>query len=324
MASITVIIPNYNGIRYLDACLSSLRRQSEQDFEVLLVDNGSTDGSVDFVRKNFPEVRIGAFSRNTGFCHAVNQGIRRSESPYVLLLNNDTVCEPDMIGELKRAIGSDSSLFSCQAKLVRLSDPAVIDDAGDCYSALGWARARGKGKRADAPEFQREADIFASCAAAAIYRRDYLEETGLLDERHFAYLEDIDLGYRACLCGWRSRYIPTAVVRHAGSGTTGSSYNDFKVRHSSRNSVYLIWKNMPDWQILLNLPWLLLGFGIKSLYFARMGFGRQYVRGLMSGIAMCRKEDRFTEKGRKVPFKRYLKIQVLLWRGILEEAGVLF
>jgi GT2 family glycosyltransferase len=140
-----------------------------------------------------------------------------------------------------------------------------------------------------------------------------LEETGLLDERHFAYLEDIDLGYRAQIFGFRNWYVPAAVVYHAGSATSGSAHNAFKVKLASRNSVYLIWKNMPDWQILLNAPFLAPGFVVKTLYFTRLGLGKEYVRGLARGLSMCRGPGRvrFSEH----PKGNYLRIQLQLWKN---------
>lgn len=319
MKSITVIIPNYNGMKFLEGCLSSLRAQTDRDFCTILIDNGSSDESVAWVRANYPEVRIRAFHRNTGFCRAVNEGIRMSETPYVLLLNNDVVCGETMVEELHRAIRSDDRTFSCCAKLVQMSDPSRLDDAGDFYTALGWAFARGKGK--DAALYGKPEPVFACCAAAAIYRRDILDEIGLFDERHFAYLEDIDIGYRARVFGYENRYVPSALVHHAGSGTSGSRHNAFKVRLSARNSVWLVRKNMPLWQILLNLPLLAAGYAVKLLYFTRLGLGGAYLKGLAEGV-------RGLGRIRPAPVGHtgaYLKIQLKLWSGCLmrlREASV--
>lgn len=319
MKSITVIIPNYNGMKFLEGCLSSLRAQTDRDFRTILIDNGSSDESVAWVRAHYPEVRIRAFHRNTGFCRAVNEGIRMSETPYVLLLNNDVVCGETMVEELHRAIRSDDRTFSCCAKLVQMSDPSRLDDAGDFYTALGWAFARGKGK--DAALYGKPEPVFACCAAAAIYRRDILDEIGLFDERHFAYLEDIDIGYRARVFGYENRYVPSALVHHAGSGTSGSRHNAFKVRLSARNSVWLVRKNMPLWQILLNLPLLAAGYAVKLLYFTRLGLGGAYLKGLAEAV-------RGLGRIRPAPVGHtgaYLKIQLKLWNGCLmrlREASV--
>ncbi len=310
MKSITVVIPNYNGMKYLEGCLDSLERQTDRDFEVLMIDNGSQDESVPWVREHYPHVRIRAYHRNTGFCHAVNAGIRLSRTPYVLLLNNDVVCDEEMVSHLHRAMEEKPDAFCCCAKLLQMSDPSKIDDAGDFYNALGWAFARGKGQ--DAAAYNRPEQVFACCAAAAIYRREMLEKTGLFDERHFAYLEDIDLGYRALRHGYENWYIPQALVYHAGSGTSGSRHNEFKVRLSARNSVWLVKKNMPVWQIALNLPFLAAGCAVKWVYFLRKGLGKAYADGLCKGLGSA---GGFAgPKDGKLSL--YLKIQARLYYGI--------
>ena len=240
MKIVTVVIPNFNGMKYLEGCLSSLRRQTEQRFETILVDNGSEDGSVEYVRTQFPEVRVRAYRKNTGFCHAVNDGILLAKTPYVFLLNNDTILEEKALEALVRAMEKGGGrVFSCCSKLVSLTDSGKMDDAGDFFCALGWAFARGKGK--SAARYDHQEPCFACCAAAALYRREVFSQIGLFDERHFAYLEDIDVGWRARLAGYTNFYVPEAVVRHAGSATSGSRYNAFKVEKAARNNFYLIY-----------------------------------------------------------------------------------
>ena len=313
MKSITIVIPNLNGMRYLDGCLKSLQEQSERDFEIILIDNGSTDGSVGWVRSHYPGVKIRAFHRNTGFCRAVNEGIRLSRTEYVLLLNNDVVCDPRMVERLHRAMEEKPLAFSCCAKLLQLHDPSKIDDAGNWYTALGWAFARGKGKKREL--YTKEERVFACCAACAIYRRSMLEKTGVFDERHFAYLEDIDIGYRAQRFGFENWFIPDAVVYHAGSATSGSRHNAFKVRLAARNSVWLVKKNMPALQAALNLPFLAAGCLIKWIYFSRKGLGKEYAGGIRQGLAgMGRLEG--------PPAEQYLacwKLQPQLLRGVIEQ-----
>ena len=282
MKQATVVIPNWNGMKYLERCLTSLQDQ-EASFDIILVDNGSEDESVSYVRTHFPQVEIVALSENTGFCHAVNEGIRRCRTRYVILLNNDTFCHPGFVKALVEAIAQRPRAFSCQAKMLDMNDPSLMDDGGDCYCALGWAYAVGKGRRQE--RYARPRRIFASCAGAAIYSRSILKKTGLFDERHFAYLEDIDIGYRAQLLGYSNYFVPGAVVEHAGSGASGSRHNDFKVRLSARNNIWLIRKNMPGWQVLLNLPLLAAGTGIKAVYFARKGLAASYFKGLKEGFA---------------------------------------
>ncbi len=309
----TVIIPNYNGIKYIENCLHSL---AEEPARVLVVDNGSTDGSRELVEARFPSVEVISLGSNRGFCGAVNRGIAESKTTYVILLNNDTVVQRGFVRALEEPLQRDGRIFSGAAQMLNMKKPQLIDDAGDYYCALGWAFAAGKDKEKAA--YQRERCIFAACGGACIYRRSTLSQIGVLDENHFAYLEDIDLGYRARIAGYRNLYLPKAQVYHAGSGFSGSRYNAFKVDLTSRNSVYLVYKNMPFLQILINLPFLTAGFLIKTVFFIRKGFGRVYVRGLIKGIRLCMSAE---GRAAKVRFKignlpAYIRIQWELWRNI--------
>lgn len=311
---VTVVIPNYNGIKYVKNCLDSLRNlKDEEPFHTIIVDNGSTDGSLEIIIQEYPEVELIALPENTGFCHAVNVGIRASRTPYVLLLNNDTIVRHGFVKYLTEAIEESADIFSVSSMMLTMQDPTIIDDAGDRYCVLGWAFARGKGRKAS--EFEKKAEVFAACGGASLYRRAVFEEIGLFDETHFAYLEDMDIGYRARIFGYRNVYEPRARVIHAGSATSGSRYNEFKTRLSSANNAYLIGKNMPFLQLLLNLPFLALGFFIKAVFFCRKKMGTLYVKGYLQGIKRC-----FTEEGKlhKVPFrlkhlKNYCRIQWMLY-----------
>ncbi len=310
MVEVSIVIPNYNGMKFIEDCLNAVyAQQTGPKAEVLVVDNGSTDGSRELVEQKFPQVRLIALDDNYGFCRAVNEGIRASGAPYVILLNNDTqVCE-GFTAELVRGIKTSEKVFSCAAKMIQLYDKTKLDDAGNFYCALGWAYARGKGKPVEC--CSRAGEIFASCGGAAIYRKAVFDEIGLFDEEHFAYLEDVDIGYRAKRHGYRNMFLPRAKVYHAGSGTSGSRYNEFKVRYASRNSVYLIYKNMPMLQILLNLPLLMAGFGIKFLFFLKKGMGREYAAGIKNGIALSVKYSK--EKFNWNYLGNYVRIQIELW-----------
>lgn len=313
MPKVSIVIPNYNGLKYIKTCMDALYRQTMKDVEILFVDNGSTDGSSDYVKAHYPETVLIQLAENTGFCGAVNVGIANAKAPYVLLLNNDTEAAETFVEELYRAIEKDKRIFSCSSKMVQFHNRALMDDAGDLYCALGWAYARGKNK--PLADFEEEQDVFFSCAGAAIYRKSILDEIGYFDENHFAYLEDADIGYRARIHGYVNRYAPKAVVYHVGSGSSGSVYNLFKTKYSSRNSVYLIYKNMPLLQILLNLPFFIPGFLVKAAFFAVKGFGAEYVKGITNGFALCKKGK---AEGKKVPFAwknlgNYGKIQLELW-----------
>lgn len=315
MQEVSVVIPNFNGMAYLDGVLSSLERQTIDNFEVILVDNGSTDGSCAFVAAEYPWVHMIQLPENYGFSRAVNEGIHAARSPYVLLLNNDTEAEPDFLEEMVASLRRHKKAFSCQARMIQLHDRDKMDDAGNYYCALGWAYAKGKGR--DINNYNKEQKIFSTCAGAAIYRKKIIDRIGDFDEEHFAYLEDLDIGYRARINGYENWYAPKAKVYHVGSGTSGSRYNQFKIRYSSRNNIYLIYKNMPLLQIILNLPFLAVGFLIKFLFFAVKGMGKEYAAGIKNGFSI-------SMKNKKVPFRikhlpNYCKIQLELWINIIRR-----
>lgn len=317
---VSVIIPNYNGMDFFRPCLTSVMAQTRPADRVIVVDNGSVDGSADAIEHEFPSVELIRFAENSGFCGAVNAGIKASgDCDYVILLNNDTEADPHFVEELLKGIAGKEKVFSCQAKMLKMSDPSLCDDAGDYYCSLGWAFARGRGK----PEslYNKPAALFSSCAGAAIYSMKILNEIGIFDENHFAYLEDTDIGWRARINGYRNIFLPRARVHHVGSASTGSVYNDFKVKNTSRNSIYLIYKNMPTPQIILNLPLFIPGFLIKAAFFTLKGFGKEYIGGIRKGFALCRKGR---EEGRKISYNKknfwnYAHIQVELWANCLRR-----
>lgn len=316
----TVIIPNYNGKEYLRQCLRSLAQCELCDFRTIVVDNGSTDGSVELLKEEFPWVEAVFLTENTGFAPAVNRGLEKTSTQYGLLLNNDTTVEPDFVKKMEEALDTHTDAFSVSAKMVMMQDKRLLDGAGDLYCALGWAFALGKGKKVSEC-YTKPARVFSSCGGAVIYRMDVIREIGLFDENHFAYLEDVDIGYRARIAGYSNWYEPAAVVYHAGSGFSGSRYNEFKVDLSSRNSIYLILKNMPFLQIAINLPFLLLGFLAKTVFFVKKGYGHTYCKGLGKGFSLY-----FSEEGKKhkVRFKmknlpHYLRIEWELLYNILRR-----
>lgn len=320
MKQVTVVIPNYNGIKFIRGCLDALYSQGEgaPEFETIVVDNGSADGSREIVKDEYPAVKLVELAENTGFCHAVNVGIELAETPFVILLNNDTKVDENYLMNLCRAMDQRPDAFSISAKMLMWDKPELLDDAGDRYCMLGWAFARGKGK--PAANFDKPCQVFAACGGAAIYRKSVFTEIGLFDEQHFAYLEDLDIGYRARIYGYHNYYEPTAAVIHYGSASSGSRYNEWKTTLASANSVYVIGKNMPLLQWIWNLPFLLLGFFVKFLFFCRKGYGSLYLKGLGKGLKKC-----FTPEGRKakVPFRfqnlsHYLSIQLTLYTDFFQ------
>ncbi len=282
---VTIIIPNYNGLKFMEPCFKALRAQSDQNFELLVVDNGSTDGSVKWLEDHqIPSIFL---EENTGFSGAVNIGIRESVTPYVILLNNDTEPQPDYVKEMVKAIERSPKIFSVSSKMIQLYHKDLMDDAGDMYSVLGWAYQRGVGQKSSG--YKKACRVFSACAGAAIYRREVFDKIGGFDEDHFAYLEDIDVGYRAKICGYENWYCPKAVVYHVGSGTSGSKYNSFKVKLAARNNLYLNYKNMPLLQLILNFLPILAGMAVKYMFFRRIGFASDYIEGVKEGLKTLKK-----------------------------------
>ena len=255
---VTVVIPNWNTRKFLGPCLESLRRQTFRDFETVLVDSASTDGSVGFVETHFPEVRTVTLPENRGFSGAVNAGIGASGSEFVALLNNDTEQDATWIEALVRAAGRrpEAGLFA--SKLVDFGDRRRLDGAGDALRRSGLPYRLGHGE-VDRGQFGREEFVFGACAAAALYRRSVFDEVGLFDEDFFAYCEDGDVSFRAQLAGFRCLYVPDAVVYHVGGASTGGKRSATATRLGTRNGLLLLVKNLPGSLVLNYLPSILLG-----------------------------------------------------------------
>lgn len=310
----SVVIPNYNGRQFLTDCLTALSKQTYSDFEIILVDNGSADDSISLAKSLCPDIVIVDMGSNTGFAPAVNAGIKHSNAEYVILLNNDTIVFPSFIENHIKMMEKKPHVFSSSAMMIRNDKRDLIDDAGDFYCALGWAFAPSKDKKLEMYSVPYE--CFAACGGAAIYRRAIFEKIGYFDDNFFAYLEDIDIGYRAKLAGYKNIYNPHARVYHIGSGSSGSRYNDFKIRLAARNSMYLVRKNMPAWQVILNFPFLLAGVLIKWAFFAKKGFGKVYISSIFEGL---KNTDKIKKSAGTGNFKNCLKIQKMLYIGLKQR-----
>jgi GT2 family glycosyltransferase len=211
-----VVIPNYDGRRWIEGCLDSVAAQTVAPAEVVVVDNGSTDGSADLAAAR-EDVRVLSLGSNLGFAAAANRGIAATAADAVALVNTDVVLAPDWLERMAAALDGDAGSVAC--KMVDLADPAVLYDAGDVLRRDGVCEQRGRFEPDDGLDTPGE--VFAACAGAALYRREAVESVGGFDERLFLYLEDVDLGLRLRLAGWRCRYEPRAVARHAGEGSEG-------------------------------------------------------------------------------------------------------
>jgi GT2 family glycosyltransferase len=250
----TVVIPTMNGREVLWHALRALASQVEVGFEVVVVDNGSTDGTVERLPVEWPAVRLVALSTNHGFAAAVNVGIREARAPIVVLLNNDTEVAPRWLVNLIQPLRDDPSVGSCASRILDFTHRSRIDSAGDQLGLVASQIGHGE---LDGLWFDTPRDVLSACAAAAAYRRDVLETIGGFDEWHFAYLEDVDVGIRLQLAGYRCRYVPEAVVYHHGSLTARRS-NAFRLFLLLRNSWAIFVRYMPLERLVFGFPLMLL------------------------------------------------------------------
>lgn len=252
----TVIIPNWNGRGLLGRCLPALNSQSYRDFEVIVVDNGSTDDSVAWVKSRFPDVRVLAQDRNTGFAAACNSGIRASSAEFVVTLNNDTSPYPDWLARLVQAADQhpDVGMFASTLYLDRT--PLAIDAIGIQVSRLGVAHNIGYGQPiAEIPSSSQ--DLFGPCAGAGLYRRRLFEDVGLFDDTYFAYLEDVELAWRSRWAGWRCISVPASRVLHTHSATGGQNLSR-KYWLLGRNRIWTWLRHYPRPHLWYYLPLIIL------------------------------------------------------------------
>ena len=230
------------------------------------------------------------------------------------MLNNDTVAKRDWLENLINSIEKEKNIFSVCSKMLRYDDKNLIDDAGDEYNILGWGYKRGDGQHIS--KYNNTEEVFSSCAGAAIYRRSILDKIGYFDEHFFAYMEDVDICYRAKIHGYKNIYCADAQIYHIGSATSGSKYNSFKVRLAARNNVYVPYKNMPILQLLMNISFLALGFLVKYLFFIKKGYGKEYKEGFVEGIKTLNKVQKVKFKFKNM--KNYINIEWILIKNTLK------
>lgn len=307
---VSVVTPNFNGERFLKTFLDSLNDDSEYIGEVIIVDNGSSDGSLEYLKNNkfdFPLVLV-ENDKNLGFAPAVNQGILKAENELIFSINNDTELKKGSIKALIDLITSSDDIFSVQSKMLQYNNKNLIDDVGDEYNLLAWTKKTGENH--DSSEFSEVKEIFSSCAGAAMYKKSILEEIGLFDDNFFAYMEDVDLAIRSKINGYRNLLCPDAIVYHIGSATSGSRYNEFKVKLAARNNVWVVHKNLPIPMKIVNFIFLFAGFFIKYLFFVKKGFGSTYLSGIREGLSTRNKIKKV--KFNSINTKNYFKIEYRL------------
>lgn len=254
---IVVVIPNWNGLDHLDDCLASLKSQTLKH-EVVIVDNGSVDGSQKFIKENYPYITLIERDKNYGFTGGVNPGIEeaiKQGADYVALFNNDAVADKEWLASLAEKVQSDPKIGIVTCKLMRL-DKKHFDSTGDNYSVWGVPFPRGR-NQPDKGQYDKAEEVFGASGGASLYRISMLKEIGMLDQRFFAYFEDIDISFRARLYGWSIWYEPKAIVYHHVSATS-SKLGNFARYHSVKNFFLVYTKNMPGWLYWKYLPRFIL------------------------------------------------------------------
>jgi GT2 family glycosyltransferase len=295
IASVSVVVPNLNGERWLPGLMASLERQELRPAEVIVVDNGSTDGSLAYLAASHPRVRVLALPHNTGFAHAANRGLDAAQHEFVALLNTDVVLEPNWLARMTAALDADPGAASVACKMLSLREPDRVYDAGDVLRRDGACEQRGRYARDDG-RWDAPGEVFGACAGAALYHRLAVQELGGFDERYFAYLEDVDLALRLRLAGWRCRYEP-AVALHAGEGSSDQlpRGHHFLVE---RNTIVLIVKAFPlRW--LPMVAYRQLGWAWHALRERRLG---THLRAMLSALPLL--GDAWRERRRLAAFAR--------------------
>ncbi len=298
----SIVIPNWNGAHHLPTCLDSLREQTYPHLEVIVADNASTDGSIELLNRDYPDVKVVPLPENRGFTGACNAGIAAARGDYILLLNNDTECEPTWVDAVVSAFARypDAGMIASKIKLFDRRDH--LHTAGDFYGLDGIPGNRGVWKR-DVGQYDTEEYVFGACGGAAGYKREMLDEIGLLDDDFFFSCEDVDLAWRAQLRGWRCIYTPDAVVYHHLAATGGGVTASFYV---ARNTLYVLAKDYPTplfrkyWPLVIRAQARRAWDALRSW---RGEAARATLRGLLAGLAglpkMMRKR-REIQRSRKV------------------------
>lgn len=310
------VVPNWNGREHIGDCLRSLQKQSQKT-EIIVVDNGSIDGSQEYIRKTFPKVTLIELTHNHGFAGGVNAGIKRAMTAgaeYVALFNNDAVADKDWVKNLLKTAKLNSKTGIVTCKFMRAGKARKFDSTGEMYSIWGFPFPRGRDKT-DEGQFDQTEVMFGATGGASLYRVEVLEEIGLFDEDFFAYYEDVDLSFRAQLAGWKVMYEPSATADHL-VGATSSKLPNFARFHTVKNYQYLYIKNMPGWLFWKYMPRFLVGYG---LIFANCLLKGQFLVFLKADATAFRTGTRTWRKRREIQKNRKVSasyIDSLLYKSL--------
>jgi GT2 family glycosyltransferase len=305
-----VIIPTYNGQRFLGVLLDALLAQSWQDFEVILADDASTDGSVAFVETNYPHVRLIVNRQNLGFTHTCNTAVDAARGRIVVLLNNDTQPEPTWLDELAKAICANPQAAIFASKILLFAERNKLHTAGDLMGVDGIPRNRGVWQE-DRGQYDQATQVFSGCGGAAAFRKEVWQMLGGFDDDFWMYIEDADFAFRAQLSGWQTVFVPAARVYHHLSATGGGVLASYYV---GRNTIWLIAKNMPTRLLLRNLPQIVtaqLAIALDALRHWHGAAARARLAGQLAGPWGLPRQLR---KRRLIQERRWLTDELLAQR----------
>ena len=300
MNIVSIIIVNWNGKNFLASCLDGLKQQMYRDFSIILVDNGSYDGSLELVQKKYPEVETIALSENLGFATANNIAIKSIDTEYVALLNNDAVPHPEWLENLVKALQQNPEAGFAASKMLLYDNPGTIDRVGDVYTTAGTALLRGRGKPSET--YNNQEWVFGACAGAALYRTRMLDDIGLFDEDFFLLYEDVDLSFRAQLRGYKCLYVPKAIVYHMASSSIGDD-SLISVYYSHRNLEWVYIHNMPAGLIKRTFASHIIYDIAAFFFFVAKGRGGPFIKAkwhALKGLNRVLKKRRRIQNNRKV------------------------
>ena len=301
----SIVVLSWNGLQHLDTCLGSLCRQTLSDVELILVDNGSTDGTAEYVREHFPNVRIERVENNLGVPGGMNHGIRAARGTFIGILNNDTEIDPGWAEACVSALRNHPEAGAIASRVRLFWRRTHLDTAGDVFFSAGMVGKRGW-LEADGPPFDHPAWVFSACAGTAFYRRQALDAAGLFDEDFEACIEDVDLSFRIQLAGWRCLYVPEAIVYHKLGATVGQGLArpEHQLR-MHRNLWYMRIKDLPGSLWLRHLPEMLLAEALvlaASLRSGRIGVALRARGQVLRALpALLRKRRMIQRRRRAAP-----------------------
>jgi len=283
---LSIIILNYNGGVYTERCLSAIKNLTYPNYEVILVDNASTDRSEKIANEVFSELKLIKNRKNLGYAGGNNVGIEAAKGEYILLLNNDTEVEPDFLEPLVEAFMQDARIGALQSKILWLDDRERLDGVGSFLTITGFLYHVGYGKR-DSERYSKKTEIFAAKGACLCFRKTALEKTGLFDEDYFVYFEDTDLCWRVYLAGYKIFFVPDSIIYHKGAQTAEKLPNAFIHYHSYKNRIMTLIKNLSFFNLLRILPlhiFCCVGISLIYLLKGKIGLSMALFRALFYNI----------------------------------------